>query len=156
MIPFASQRGGGQDLATHLLNAHDNDMVELLDVRGAVTGDLHGAFKEWQVQAETLTRCRKYLYSMSITPDPAQGPLTREQYFDYIRRTEEALGLGEQPRAVVLHIKHGREHCHVVWSGIDAEQQRAVHLAFDRDKLMRVTRVFTRDHGLDLPGGYEK
>ncbi|MNZ11883.1 Relaxase/Mobilization nuclease domain protein [compost metagenome] len=156
MIPFASQRGSGQDLATHLLNAYDNELAEVADLRGAIADDLHGAFKEWQVQAETLTRCQKYLYSMSINPDPAQGTLTRDQYMDYIRRTEEVLGLGDQPRAVVFHIKDGREHCHVVWSRIDADHQKAVHLAFDRDKLMRVTRGFARDHGLALPAGYEK
>lgn len=156
MIPFASQRGNGQDLATHLLNAYDNELAELADLRGAIADDLHGAFKEWQVQADTLTRCRKYLYSMSINPDPAQGALTRDQYMDYIRRAEETLGLGSQPRAVVFHIKNGREHCHVVWSRIDADNQKAVHLAFDRDKLMRVTRAFARDHDLSLPTGYEK
>ncbi|WP_236182890.1 relaxase/mobilization nuclease domain-containing protein [Pseudomonas sputi] len=156
MIPFSSQRGSGQDLATHLMNAYDNELAEVADLRGAIAADLHGAFKEWQVQAETLTRCQKYLYSMSINPDPAQGPLTRDQYMDYIRRTEETLGLGNQPRAVVFHIKDGREHCHVVWSRIDADNQKAVHLAFDRDKLMRVTRGFARDHGLTLPAGYEK
>lgn len=156
MIPFASQRGSGQDLATHLLNAYDNELAEVADLRGAIAGDLHGAFKEWQVQADTLTRCEKYLYSLSINPDPAQGPLTRDQYLDYIRRTEDVLGLGDQPRAVVFHIKDGREHCHVVWSRIDADNQKAVHLAFDRDKLMRVTRGFARDHGLELPAGYEK
>lgn len=156
MIPFASQRGGGQDLATHLLNDYDNDMTEVAFIRGAIARDLHGAFKEWEVQAATLTRCRKYLYSMSINPDPEQGSLTRDQYLDYIERTEDALGLGGQPRAIVFHIKQGREHCHAVWSRIDPDQQRAVHIAFDRDKLMRVTRGFARDHGLDLPAGYDK
>jgi len=156
MIPFASQRGGGQDLATHLLNSYDNEIVEVCGVRGAVAKDLHGAFAEWDVQAKTLTRCDKYLYSLSVNPDPAQGPLTREQYMDYIGRVEATLGLADQPRAVVFHTKYGREHCHVIWSRIDAEQQKAVHLAFDHDKLMRVTRGFARDHGLSLPKGYEK
>lgn len=156
MIPFASQRGGGQDLATHLMNEYDNEVAELAQLRGAIAADLHGAFKEWQVQAEDLTRCEKYLYSLSINPDPRQGPLTRAQYMDYIARTEEALGLTSQPRAIVFHEKYGREHCHVVWSRIDAIHGKAVHLAFDHEKLMRVTRAFARDHGLRLPPGYEK
>lgn len=156
MIPFASQRGGGQDLATHLMNAYDNEVTELVHLRGAIAPDLHGAFKEWQVQAEDLTRCQKYLYSLSINPDPRQGPLTRDQYIDYIARTEKSLGLEGQPRAIVFHEKHGREHCHVVWSHIDALNGKAVHLAFDHDKLMRITRDFARDHGLRLPPGYEK
>ena len=156
MIPFASQRGGGQDLATHVQNAYDNEIAEVVHIRGAVADDLHGAFKEWEIQADALTRCDKYLYSLSVNPDPAQGPLTRDQYMDYVKRVEEAMGLNQQPRAIVFHTKEGREHCHVVWSRIDAEQRRAVHLAFDRDKLMRVTRAFARDHGLMLQRGYEK
>ena len=156
MIPFASQRGGGQDLATHLLNEYDNELAALDQLRGAVASDLHGALKEWEVLARTLTRCEKYLYSLSINPDPRQKPLTREQYMDYIGRTEEALGLTGQPRAVVFHTKYGREHCHVVWSRIDAMEKKAVHLAFDHEKLMRVTRSFARDHDLKLPPGYEK
>jgi hypothetical protein len=54
-IPFASQRGLGQDLATHLMNAHDNQHMELVQVRGAVAQDLHGAFAE------------------SVNPDPGTG-----------------------------------------------------------------------------------
>jgi hypothetical protein len=156
MIPFASQRGSGQDLATHLLNEYDNEMVELAEVRGAIAPDLHGAFAEWEAQASALTRCKKYLYSLSINPDPQQDPLTREEYHDYIRRVEEKLALTDQPRAVIFHSKYGREHCHVVWSRVDAENEKAVHLAFDKDKLMMVTREFARDHGLTLPDGYFK
>jgi len=154
MIPFGSQRALGQDLATHLLNAHDNETLELADVRGSVARDLHGAIAEWEAVAHGLTRCRNYLYSLSVNPDPAQGRLTREQYPDYIGRVEDRLGLSGQPRAVIFHVKHGREHCHVVWSRIDAGQGKAVQIAFDHEKLMMVTREFARDHGLKLPDGY--
>lgn len=156
MIPFASSRGLGQDLATHLQNAQDNEYVEIADVRGAIARDLHGAFAEWEFQADTLTRCKNYLYSLSLNPDPEQGRLTREQYLDYLARVEDKLGLSEQPRAVVFHIKDGREHCHAVWSRVDADEGKAVHLAYDKDKLMMVTREFARDHGLNLPDGYFK
>lgn len=161
MIPFGSQRALGQDLATHLLNAQDNERLEVAQVRGAVARDLHGAFAEWEAQAHNLTRATNYLYSLSINPDQRQGRLTREQYFDYIERTEQRLGLSGQPRAVVFHVKkdrHGipREHCHVIWSRTDAEQKKARHIAFDHDKLMMVTREYARDHGLKLPDGYNK
>ncbi len=154
MIPFASQRGLGQDLATHLLNVQDNEYAEIEDLRGAIAGDLHGAFAEWEAQAHALTKCKNYLYSMSINPDPAQGELSRKQYRDYIARVEEKLGLEDQPRAVVFHIKEDREHCHVIWSRIDTDNEKAVHMAFDRDKLMMVTREFAKDHNLELPAGY--
>lgn len=156
MIPKASQRGGGQDLATHLLNAVDNEYVELADVRGAVAGDLHGAFAEWEAIASALTKSRNYLYSLSINPHVVNGPLTRDQYADYADRVEKALGLSGQPRAMVMHIKDGREHCHVIWSRVDAQAGKAIHMAFDHQKLMMVTREFARDHGLKLPAGYER
>lgn len=154
MIPFASQRGLGQDLATHLLNAQENERVQLAHVRGAIAQDLHGAFAEWELQADTLTNCRNYLYSLSINPDPAQDRLTREQYLDYAERVEKVLGLAGQPRAMVFHEKHEREHAHIVWSRIDADAGKAIHMAFDHEKLMRVTRQFARDHGIELPDGY--
>jgi hypothetical protein len=161
MIPFASQRGLGQDLASHLLNEHDNEYMDVAEVRGAVARDLHGAFAEWEAQAHGLTRCKNYLYSLSINPDQTQGNLTRAQYFEYIDRAEERLGLTAQPRAVVFHIKqdengNAREHCHVVWSRINPFQEKAIHMAFDHDKLMMVTREFARDHNLELPQGYFK
>ncbi|MGB3832654.1 MAG: relaxase/mobilization nuclease domain-containing protein [Mesorhizobium sp.] len=156
MIPKASQRAGGQDLATHLLNAHDNEYVELAEVRGAVADDLHGAFAEWEAIAHNLTKCRNYLYSLSVNPDLGQGQLSRDQYRDYADRVEAALGLTGQPRALVYHIKEGREHCHIVWSRIDARAGKAIHQPFDHDKLMMVTREFARDHGLALPAGYER
>lgn len=156
MIPFASQRGNGQDLATHLLNTHDNEQLEIAHLRGAVSDNLNGAFAEWELQAKSLTKCEKYLYSLSINPDPEQGQLTREQYEDYIGRVEDKLGLSEQPRAIVYHTKNGREHAHVVWSRIDAEAGKAVQLSYDKEKLMKVTREFARDHSLSLPNGYER
>lgn len=156
MIPFASQRGGGQDLATHLLNEYDNDYVEVVDLRGSIAQDLHGAFAEWEVQANTLTKCKNYLYSLSINPDPRQGELTREQYLEYLSRVESKLGLEPQGRALVFHIKNGREHFHAVYSRIDAINEKAIHLAFDKDKLMMVTRLFAREQNLELPKGYFK
>lgn len=161
MIPFGSQRAGGQDLATHLLNAQDNERLEVVQVRGSVARDLHGAFAEWEAQAHNLTRCTNYLYSLSINPDQRQGRLTKEQYLDYIDRAEQRLGFSGQPRAVVFHVKKDergvpREHCHVIWSRIDVERRKARHVAYDYEKLMAVTREFARDHGLRLPDGYHK
>ena len=118
--------------------------------------DLPGAFAEWEAQAHALTKCKNYLYSLSINPDERQGQLTREQYMDFIERTEDKLGLNGQPRAVVFHIKDGREHAHVVWSRVDVYNEKAIHMAFDKDKLMMVTREFARDHDLTLPDGYFK
>lgn len=149
MVPKASQRANGQQLAIHLLNAHDNERVEVADIRGAIARDLPGAFDEWHAVSR-VTRCKKYLYSLSINPDPAQGALTRRQYKDYIARVESKLGLSGQPRAIVFHIKEGREHCHVVWSRIIADQRKAVPISHDKLTLLTITRDFAKDHGIVL------
>ena len=47
MILKGNQRGGGQQLAAHLMNSFDNERVEIADMRGAVAQDLSGAFAEW-------------------------------------------------------------------------------------------------------------
>jgi hypothetical protein len=155
MIPKGNQRGGGQNLATHLMNSYTNERVEIADVRGTVAQDQHGAFREWFAESKA-TKCTEYLYSLSINPDNRQGDLTRDQYMDFIARTEKKLGLAAQPRAVVFHIKKGREHCHVVWSRIDLEKMRAVPLGHDHQKLRSVVQEFARDHGLELPDGMKK
>lgn len=160
MIAFGSQRAGGGDLATHLQNAHDNEYVEVHDLRGSVSDDLHGAFAEWEAQAHAMTKAKRFLYSLSINPDQRDGRLTRAQYEDYISRAEESLGLGGQPRAIVFHIKEGREgdlreHCHVVWSRIDVQECKAINIPFDRYRLMQVSRDFALDHDRNLAEGYE-
>ena len=155
MIPKGNQRGGGQQLATHLLNELENDRVEVMELKGSIANDLNGAFAEWEATA-TGTKCKKFLYSLSINPDQTQGPLTREQYLDFIARTENHMGLTDQPRAIVFHVKQGREHCHVIWSRIDTDRMKAVHLAHDRQKLRTIAQEFARDHGLQLPHGMRK
>jgi len=152
MIPKGNQRGGGQQLATHLMNSFDNDRVEVAEVRGAIAQDLHGAFAEWYAQSKT-TDCRKYIYSLSINPDHRQGTFSREHYYDFIRRTEKRLRLENQPRAVVFHVKCGREHCHVIWSRIDMAKGKAVQLSHDHQKLRFIAREYAKDHKLTLPPG---
>jgi hypothetical protein len=163
LILKGNQRGGGQQLAAHLMNSFDNERVEIADMRGAIADDLSGAFAEWAAQASATKIQKKYFYSLSANPDQAQGHLTREQYFDLIERTERSLKLVGQPRAVVFHEKRDkdgmlREHCHVVWSRVDTsrEKVKAVQIEHDRLKLRTVAREFARDHGLELPDGMKK
>ncbi len=152
MIAKGNQRARAQELATHLLNAHDNEHVEIADIRHAIANDLHGAFQEWEAIASG-TKCQKFLYSLSINPNPTDGRLTRDQYMDFIARAEAKQGLMDQPRVIVFHVKHGREHCHVVWSRIDSEKMKAILMSHDRYKMRAVVQEFSREHGLTLPRG---
>lgn len=149
MILKGNQRAGGEDLASHLMNLYDNDEVELAEVRGCIADDLHGAFAEFEAVASG-TKAREALYSLSINPSQ---PMSRDQYFTVIDRVGERLGLSAQPRAVVFHVKGGREHCHVVWSRIDIGAMKAVQLSHDRQKLRAVARELAVEFGHELPAG---
>jgi hypothetical protein len=149
MILKGSQRANGADLAIHLMNALDNEGVEIAQVRGTVAGDLYGAFAEFEAVA-LGTRAQKPLYSLSINPS---SPLTRDQYLEAIGMIEKRLRLSGQPRAIVFHIKDGRQHCHVVWSRIDVDRMRAIHMAHDKRRLMDCACEIAHRFGLELPPG---
>ena len=140
-----------QRLAKQLLKADNDQRIEVLDLRGAVAGDLHRAFEEWYDQSKQ-TKCLKYLYSVSIIPDPAQPGISREQYFDLIERIEKKLGLSNQPRAVVRHVyRDGREHWHTVWSRINSGKGVAVNFSHDWKKLRGLAQEFASDYGIAFP-----
>jgi hypothetical protein len=150
MILTGNQHDSGEELATQLLNPDNHQRVEILDLRGSIAQDLRSAFNEWYVQSKR-TKCLKYLYSLSISPDPALGGISRAQYFDLIERVEEKLGLSRRPRAVVLHVHNdGREHWYIVWSRIDTDKMKAVHISHDRQKLHRVAQEFARHYTKNL------
>ncbi|MDG4901421.1 MULTISPECIES: relaxase [unclassified Mesorhizobium] len=154
MILKGSQRANGADLAIHLMNSYDNESIEVAEVYGTVAGDLYGAFAEFEAVSRG-TKAKEYLYSLSISPP---SPLTREQYFEAISTIEHRLGLQGQPRAVVFHVKQdgygrAREHCHVVWSRIDIENMRAIHMSHDRSRLMDLACELGRKFGLELAPG---
>jgi len=101
MIVKASERGGGQNLATHLMNEFTNERVDVAEVVGAIAPDLHGAFAEWYAQSKA-TKGRKYLFSLSVNPDQRQRRLTREEYRDFADRVSKKMKLEGQPRAIVI------------------------------------------------------
>lgn len=149
MILKGNQRAGGRDLATHLSNEYDNERIEIASVRGTVADDLHGAFAEFEAVAAG-TRATKPLYSLSINPS---APLSRAQYMAAIDHIEDKLGLAGQPRAVVFHVKDGREHCHAVWSRIDIDSMKAIPISHDHMKLRTCARELADAYGLALPPG---
>ncbi|HMQ92844.1 MAG TPA: hypothetical protein PKA33_17825 [Amaricoccus sp.] len=156
MILKGSQRGNGADLAIHLMNSFDNERVEIAEVYGTVAGDLYGAFAEFEAVAAG-TKAKQYLYSLSINPPSA---LTREQYFACVQAIENRLGLTDQPRAVVFHVKRdaggeAREHCHVVWSRIDSAQMKAIHMGHDHSRLMDLACELAHKYGLALSPGLQ-
>lgn len=151
MILKGSQRGGGQDLAAHLMRMDENDHVLVHELRGFAADDLKGAFKEAEAISRG-TKCRQYLFSLSLNP-PEGANVSMETFEDTLSRVEERLGLQGQPRAVVIHEKEGRRHMHCVWSRIDAATMTARPLSFFKKKLVGLTRDLYLEHGWKMPAG---
>lgn len=152
MILKGNVRGSGNELARHLMNARDNEHVELHDLRGFVSDDLHGAMQESEAVARG-TRCKKPLFSLSLNP-PEQEDVPVEAFETAIQLVEAQLGLQDQPRAIVFHEKEGRRHAHCVWSRIDGEQMKAIDLPFYKNRLNEVSRELYLEHGWRLPDGF--
>ena len=151
MILKASQRGGGQDLAAHLMNVSDNEHVLVHEVRGFASNDLRGAFKEAEAISRG-TKCRQYLFSLSLSP-PEHAAVSAAEFERTLTRIEDRLGLQGQPRAVVFHEKEGRRHAHCVWSRIDAETMTAKPMSFFKRKLVGISRDLYLEHGWQMPRG---
>ena len=154
MILKGSQRGAASNLSAHLMNDRDNDHVTVLEVRGFIARDLHGAFAEAHAISKG-TKCEQFLFSLSLSP-PKEHTATEQEFLDAVDRAEAKLGLTGQPRAIVLHEKEGRRHAHVVWSRIDAKTMTAINLPHFKSKLNDLARDLYLDHGWVLPDGLRR
>ena len=158
MILLGGQRGGGADLARHLMK-DENERVVVHEIRGFVSGDLEGAFQE-SYAISRGTRCKQHLYSLSLNP-PKEADPTPGLLVDAVNRAEKRLGLSGQPRAIVFHEKRGmdgqvRRHAHAVWCRIDTERMRAVQMSYDRPKLQSLGRELYIEHGWTMPRGFAR
>jgi hypothetical protein len=154
MILKASQRGGPRQLAAHLLNDKENDHVTLHEIRGFISGDLGGAMAETMAIARG-TRCRQPVFSLSLNP-PRDAQASVGDLVAAVDRAESALGLQGQPRAIVIHEKAGRQHAHVVWSRINAEQMKAINLPHFKNRLTALSKELYLEHGWALPDGHRE
>jgi hypothetical protein len=153
MLLKGSQRGGGQNLASHLMKMDDNEHVRLHELRGFASDGLHGAFKE--IEAVSLgTRCSQYLFSLSLSP-PQAAKVSEKDFELAVDRIERRLGLEGQPRAIVFHEKENRLHAHAVWSRIDAETMTAKQMSYFKTKLMGISRDLYLENGWKMPRGLE-
>ncbi|WP_028792849.1 relaxase/mobilization nuclease domain-containing protein [Thalassobaculum salexigens] len=155
MILVGNPRGGGRDLAQHLMKT-DNERVVVAELRGFIADDLDGAFRETYAISRG-TQCRQYLFSLSLNP-PRDAAVADSAFFQAVDQAEAKLGLTDQPRALVFHEKCGddgrvRRHAHVVWSRIDVEEMKAIPLPHSKRKLQDVARDLYLEHGWQMPRG---
>lgn len=151
MILKASQRGGGKQLAAHLLKTDDNEHVEVHELRGFVSQDLAGAFTE-SYAISRGTRCKQHLFSLSLNP-PQTESVNVDTFENALERIEDKLGLTGQPRAIVFHEKEGRRHAHCVWSRIDAETMTARNMSNFKLELRDISRELYLENDWEMPRG---
>ncbi len=151
MILKGNQRGGGKQLAAHLLKVEDNEHVHIHELRGFMSDNLHSALHEAYAVSRG-TRAKQFLFSLSLNPPPNEN-VSVDAFEAAIKTIEQKLGLDGQPRAIVFHEKEGRRHAHVVWSRIDCEQMKAINLPFYKTKLRDVSCQLFYEHGWKLPQG---
>jgi len=151
MIIKASQRGGGKQLALHLLRADDNEHIQVHEMRGFMSDDLVGAMKEAYAVSKG-TKCKQFLFSVSFNP-PEQERVPVETFEAAIEKLEEKNNLKGQPRVIVFHEKEGRRHAHAVWSRIDADTMTARNLPHFKYKCRDLSREIYLEQGWKMPRG---
>lgn len=150
MILNGNPRGSAEEMAFHLLK-DENEIVQIHELRGFVSRDLHGAFNEIYALSRG-TKCDEFLYSLSLNPPP-YADVPDAEFITAIEEAEKRLNLSGQPRAIVFHEKEGRRHCHVVWSRIDTQTMKARQQSFDKMKLTAYSRELFLEHGWEMPCG---
>lgn len=121
MIIKGSSRGGSaadiRELAAHLL-ADENEAAEVLEIKGVAAGDLAAALEEMRVLSLSSRTVRSvYHASINVGPDEC-AKMTPARWREAVSELEQRLGLTGHQRAVVRHVKRGREHLHVVWGRV--------------------------------------
>jgi hypothetical protein len=150
MIIKASACSWGSGLAAHLMK-EENEHVFVHDLRGFVSDNLDGAFREAKAVAQG-TKCRNYLFSVSFNP-PEDATCSPKDFEAAADRLETRLGLAGHPRALVVHTKEGRTHAHAVWSRIDVTTMTAPELPYYKSRCTDVSRELFQHHGWQMPKG---
>jgi hypothetical protein len=140
MIAKGNRHSTGSKLAQYLITGKDGERVELAELRGFESGNIHEAFRHVHVMADS-TRCTRPFFHVQVR-NPAGEDLTPEQRTRIVNRIESKLGLSGQPRAVALHIDQetGDTHIHVAWSLIDENTLKARPLPFFKMRLKEACR----------------
>ena len=154
MIIKGGSRGGPSQLARHLQRTDTNERVDILQL-DSPTGNLAAALRDWQL-ISAGTQGTKGLYHANIDP-AATYKMTLEQWMRSVDVLEQELGLTGQPRTVVMHEKHGRQHIHVVWQRTDIDEMKMVPDSFNYVAHERASKALEQEFGHEhVPGKHAK
>lgn len=148
-ITRGKTRGNGSQLASYLLRQGENDSIRVLDIRGtSQLNDLRKSLLEMSLTVELSGRTKKGLDQIIINPAPAESYRMTDR--DWIRAAEileEHAGYSGQPRAMVLHERDSRIHCHCVWQRWSYEKQRILPNDFSYYKQGAARRQMEKEFG---------
>lgn len=153
MIIKGNSRGGASQLARHLLRTDTNERVKILELQSPLD-DLNDTLRDWQL-ISTGTKGTKGLYHANISPD--NYDMTDAQWLRCVEVLEEELGFTGQPRTIILHEKHGREHIHVVWQRTDIDTMTLKSDSQNYQAHERASMALEEEFGHELvPGKHAK
>ena len=119
-----------------------NDEVELVCCYNLASGDdVPGCLREMAAVA-VGSKCERFLYAASISPDRAGGhELNHNEAEEAARALLESLGFsGDHQWLLVRHRKEGRSHYHIAANRVDPVLLKAVDLSWNYPKQEIVAR----------------
>jgi hypothetical protein len=157
MISKGFLHNSGRRLAAYFMRGEDGERVQLADLRGFASQDIHEAFRS--VDAQALgTNGTKPFFHLSVRNRATDRQLTDSEWLDAADRFEKKLGLTGQARAVVFHVdkRTGERHMHIGWSRIDADNLSLKPLPFFKLRVKSTCRELEQELGLELVGSDRK
>lgn len=127
MIIKGGAGGNAKWWGDHLTNDQKNTRVEIKEMRGVLSQDLHKALYEMRGVAEGSRCGPNFLYQANINPEHDEH-LTEDQWREAFDTLEKNLGLEGHSRVIVEHEKNGRVHRHCIWNRVDAETMQATNM----------------------------
>ncbi len=146
MIINGGSRCNPRFFARHLSNEDENERVTLCDIRYLAAENVTDALHEMEVVA-LGTMTKNFFYHVNINPLETEH-LTQDQWDYAAALLEKRLGLENNARFIVEHLKKGRTHRHVIWSRIDVRRMRAVTMMHDYARHQETARQLEREFGL--------
>jgi hypothetical protein len=139
VISGATRGRGGPALGRHLADrrrVRQNEDVRLGATRGIMADDVEAGTAEL-TRIVSHARSKQALYHAHLNPE---RPLTVAQREHYWESFEQGFGFERQPFVEAIHVKHGREHYHRVYSRV-LRNGTVIPLNHDyarREKLSRI------------------
>ena len=154
MIVKGKIRSGPAQLAAYLLRQDGSERPALLHLDYG-DDDLAKAFIEWDSIGE-LTRGEKTLYHAQIAPE-SRYAMTPEQWKRAAEILAEELGMGDHPRAIVLHDGNGKPHAHVVFQRVNTDTMTLWDNGFNYVKHEQASKRMAEEFGHEIiPGKHAK